>query len=208
MPLKCETNYLQNPTEWQRFMRFAQKEQVTSYLEIGSKHGGTVWRMANNLPAGSRVVSVDLPHGDGSFKHSQPNLEACIAELKKRKYDAHLFLGDSTDALIIAQVRNLSPYDLVFIDANHTEPYVWQDWKNYGPMARMVAFHDIAWVARDYKKLPIEVRNVWDQIKQAYEHVEIKLCPRDNGIGILWRDRPVNLKGIEASGGTATPGTN
>lgn len=192
MPLKCETNMLQDPTEFNRFLTLIREQQVRSYLEIGSKHGGSFWRISNSLPKGSRVVSVDLPHGDTSFKESKPNLEACVKELSERGYDAHLFIGDSTDPRIVAEVSKLGPFDLVFIDANHTEPYIWKDWSNYGPMAKMVAFHDIShvWLEhKDSKKMPIEVPKVWRQLKREYEHAEIRCDPHYNGIGVLWRDR-------------------
>jgi len=191
MPLKCETNFLQDPKEFEQFLRFIKKEQVRSYLEIGSKHGGSFWRVTRSLPGGSRVVSVDLPQADKSFKVSEPNLRACIDKLKAKGYDAHLFLSDSTKPETVDRVRELGPFDLVFLDGNHTEPYVWKDWHNYGPMARMVAFHDIAhWrEIPDSKKLPIDVPKVWSKLKEAHRHIEIKMCPtHDNGIGVLWRE--------------------
>jgi predicted O-methyltransferase YrrM len=187
--MKYQRVLLQNLTEFDRFIDLMRRENIRSYLEIGSKHGGSLWRMAMSLPMGSRVVSVDLPHGDSSFKESQPNLEACVADLRGRGYDAHLRLGDSTDPAVIADVVKLAPFDLCFIDANHTEPYVRKDWANYGPLARIVAFHDIGWIPRPEpsKKMPIEVPKVWRELKPQFRHTEIRFCERDNGIGILWR---------------------
>ena len=40
-------------------------------------------------------------------------------------------------------MRQHGPYDLVFIDGDHSPAGVRADWQNYGPMARLVAFHDI-----------------------------------------------------------------
>lgn len=189
MPRKYETAVLQDRVEFTNFVRLAQQENVTRYLEIGSKHGGTFWWMANALPRGARVVSVDLPHGDRSFKESEPWLVECVEKLTERGYDAHLFLGDSTDPDLVRDVTALGPFDLLFVDANHTEPYVRRDWANYGPLARMVAFHDIGWIPRPEptKKMPIEVPRVWNELKQQYRHVEFRCCPRDNGIGVLWK---------------------
>lgn len=188
--MKCETAILQNPEEIEWFANLLRKEGVRSYLEIGSKHGGSLWRVANALPNGSRIVSVDLPQGDGSFKETEVSLRECVKELLKRGYDAHLILGDSTQPDIVEQARALGPFDAVFIDANHTLPFVTKDWENYGSMARIVAFHDIGWKARPEpsKKMPIEVPILWNEIKQSFRHQEINLDPRDNGIGVLWRD--------------------
>ncbi len=187
--MKCETNLLQDFGEFTEFINLIREEKVRSYLEIGSKHGGSLWRVANELPKGSRVVSVDLPQGDGSFKDSEPNLKQCVNELIARGYDAYLFLTDSTDPLTIEAVRKLSPFDLCFIDGYHTEPFVRADWVNYGSMSRMVAFHDISWRAdgRTSKKAEIEAPQVWNDVKQSYRHREIRRQPRDYGIGVLWR---------------------
>ena len=189
---KYERRALQDPQEFAKFLELLKRENVGSYLEIGSKFGGSLWRVATILPKGARIVSVDRPHGDGSFKESQPPLEECVKRLRKSLgFDAHLFLGDSTDPEIIAKVTALGPFDACFIDANHTEPYVRADWANYGPLAKIVAFHDIGWRAegRVHKmgKLPIHVPIIWQELRSQFRYHEIKLCPRDNGIGILWR---------------------
>ncbi len=189
---KYERRPLQDINELAAFLRLLRDENITSYLEIGSKFGGSLWQVATVMPKGSRIVSVDLPHGDASFKESQPHLEECVKRLRKQLgYDAYLFLGDSTDPAIIAQVAALGPFDACLIDANHTEPYVRADWANYGPMAKIVAFHDIGWIAegRVVKpgKLPIQVPVIWNEIKTQFRYKEIKLCERDNGFGVLWR---------------------
>ena len=187
--LKYQRKILQHTGEFDRFIDLMRGENIRSYLEIGCKFGGTLWRIGSTFPAGTRIVAVDLPHGDTSFKESQEHLEHCCDHLGHLGYDCHLFLGDSTEPRIIEAVRSLGPFDLCFIDANHTEPYVRKDWAHYGPMARIVAFHDIGWISRgEYsKKMPIEVPRVWNEIKLDYKHHEIRMCERDNGIGILWR---------------------
>jgi len=189
MMAKYETAMLQNEQELARFIDILKGENVRTYLEIGSKFGGSLWRVANALPAASRIVSVDLPQGDGSFKDTLPHLQACAARLCEIGYDAHLIQGDSTADDIVSAVAALGPFDACFIDANHTELFVRKDWANYGPLCRLVAFHDIGWLARPEpsKKMPIEVPKVWNEIKGDYRHEEIKLEARDNGIGVLWR---------------------
>lgn len=188
-PRKYESAILQNPWEIDEFCRLVEAERITSYLEIGSKFGGSLWRVVNAMESGGRVVAVDLPHGDTSFKESLPPLEDCCAQLRKRGYNVRLIIGDSTDPAVVAQVTRLGPFDLVFIDANHTEPFVRKDWANYGPLGRIVAFHDIAWQARPEpsKKMPIEVPKVWAELRQKHRHREIRVPgTRDNGIGVLW----------------------
>ena len=178
---------LQNPIELSQFIQLLQKNDVRSYLEIGSKKGGSFGPIVRGLPKRSRAVSVDLPFPpEYAHKHYLPLLKQCINDLDRSGYDVHLILGDSTDEATIAQVRALGPFDACFIDANHFESYVRKDWANYGPMSKIVAFHDINdSVPREQFK--IEVKKVWDEIKLGYRHCEIKHDKNVNGIGVLWR---------------------
>jgi len=185
---------LQNIDELAKFVELLRGENVTRYLEIGAKHGGSLRAVGMALPPSSRLVCVDLPFGTIKRAKSQPDLLSVQDELQKAGHEVHVIWGDSTDGHVVEQVRKFAPYDAVLIDANHTLPYVTQDWQNYGPMARIVAFHDIAWKrdkwdpAIDYH--PIEVPKLWNAIKQEHRHVEIELDGggRDNGIGVVWRD--------------------
>lgn len=175
---------LQREEEFAWFVALLQREGVRSYLEIGSKFGASLDRIARSMPKGSRVVSVDLP-GEGHA--SRASLSDVIAALRKDGYDARIIWGDSTYHGVINRVKELAPFDAVFIDANHTAPYVEKDWANYGPLARIVAFHDIAGVKRKECKPPIEVKPIWDRIKVGYRHEECCLDGPHNGIGVLWR---------------------
>jgi hypothetical protein len=181
--IKAKSGALQDPAELVEFLRIVRREDVRSYLEIGSKFGGSLWAVTIAMQAHSRAVAVDL--------EGRAELKECISRLQNLGHEVHLFVGDSADPKIVESVRALAPYDLCLIDANHTEPYVRMDWLNYGPMARIVAFHDIAYDLGDRPPKPwkIEVPKVWNEVKQGYRHEEIKLChtKRDNGIGILWR---------------------
>lgn len=167
------------------------KEGVRSFLEIGSKFGGSLYRIAKRLPAGSRIVSVDLPRGTRAWAQSEPELKATVQRLQMQGYDTHLIWGDSTAAEVIAKVGNLGPFDACFVDANHTLPYLQKDWANYGPMCRLVAFHDIAWKrAPEWSEgVRIDAGPFWEDLKTGYRHQEFKFCPtgKNNGIGVLWQ---------------------
>ena len=185
-----ETHISQHEQEISEFVELIRQQGVTSYLEIGSRYGGSLWRIGTSLPKGSRIVAVDLPHGDGNkFQSTQVVLEECVGALRELGYDAHVIIGDSTSPVVIKKARYWGPYDLCFIDALHTERNVRSDWSSYGPMARMVAFHDIAYVHNPNKQpkhFPIEVPKVWNEIKQNFRYVEIKHDRTFNGIGMLW----------------------
>jgi predicted O-methyltransferase YrrM len=186
-----KTNIAQDGGEIDAFVSLLQREGVRSYLEIGSKFGGSLWRVANSLPPGSRIVSVDLPNGTKAWRESSESLSACIAALGAMGHDARVIWGSSFDPKIIEQVKALGPFEAILIDADHRLAGVTADWNNYGSMGRIIAFHDISWKrGPDFDKTPINVPEFWDGIKGGYRHEEIRLCPtgKNNGIGVLWRD--------------------
>jgi predicted O-methyltransferase YrrM len=184
---------LQDKNELAAFIAILRAESVRSYLEIGSLFGGSLWRIAVALPKGSRVVAVDAMahHPD-----AKDDLAACITELRSTGYDAHFICGDSTDPETIARVADFAPFDAVFIDGCHAPEYVEADWNNYGPMARIVAFHDINWNETWRSRrgnTPDATRmgapKFWDEVKQGRRFEEFRLYPPNNyyGIGVLWR---------------------
>lgn len=192
MPL-YETKVYQDMREHDAFIALLREEKVRSYLEIGLGVGGSLWRIANTLPQGSRVVGIDLHIS----KHpvNQAEIGHAITRLNQRGYDAHLIVGDSTAPDVIAQARALAPFDAIFIDGSHTYEGVKADWENYGPMGRVIAFHDIAyndtWKSAKPGKTPnpIFVPLLWHDIKLDYRHRELCFNAQHNyyGIGVLWR---------------------
>ena len=180
----------QHPAELLEFIKFIRDRDIRSYLEIGCKYGGSLWTVAHAMSTKGRVVAVDLPHGHWGRSDSEVPLRECVNELQRKGYDAHLFIGDSTDVNIIAKVQALAPFDCVFIDANHTEIYVRSDFTNYGRLARYCCFHDIGWNNPTLPgKLPIEVPKVWAELKETFKNQagfrEIKHDNGHNGIGII-----------------------
>jgi predicted O-methyltransferase YrrM len=184
---------LQHEGELVDFIDLLRHNRVTRYLEIGAKFGGSLWRIGNALPLNSRVVAVDLPGGTDEWSTSEQSLTACVTALRDIGQDAHIVWGDSADEKIVEVVRALGPFDVMLIDGNHTLSGIRRDWANYAPMARIVAFHDIAWrnEPRDRGYL-IDAPAVWAELKPHFRHVEIKRDPtgRDNGIGVLWQPPP------------------
>lgn len=180
----------QDEEEIAAFVALLQAESVTSYLEIGSKFGGSLWRVGKSLPAGSRIVSVDLPQGTRAWSETQVSLANCVNKLTLMGHDARVIWGDSAAPEVIAQVMELGPFDAILLDADHRLSGVTKDWINYGPMGRMIAFHDITWHRQpEWKGVRIDVPEFWNSIKGGYRHEEFKFCytRKNNGIGVLWR---------------------
>lgn len=156
-----------------------QAKLAQSFLEIGSRFGQSAIRVAKVMPKNSRIVCVDLPNADDNAFDSLPDLKERMAEIVAMGYDANLFVGNSRDAWLIEAVRALGPYDLCFIDGDHSYAGVLADWQAYGPMARVVAFHDIAG--------PEGSASLWKELKPRHRHIEFT----DSGwmgIGILFKD--------------------
>jgi len=183
----------QFPQELIDFCDFIRSAKIKSYLEIGCKYGGSAWHVAQAIGPGGHLVLVDLPHGHWGRSDSENPLRECARHLQKLGFNVHLFIGDSTAPHVVEGVRNLAPFDCVFIDANHTEKYVRTDFDNYGRLARYCCFHDIGWAQpTPPNRLPIEVPKVWKELKETFrddaDFREIKHDRGHNGIGIIkWR---------------------
>jgi predicted O-methyltransferase YrrM len=183
------TRVAQDHSEFAKFCEMMRAEKARSYLEIGSWKGGSLWLAAKALQRGSRIVSVD--------KIAHPKLQLALRELKNLGYDTRLILGDSIDEKTIAAARALGPYDCVFIDGDHRLTHVTSDWENYGPMGRIVGFHDIARdMPADRWGGPHQVSTFWKQFdKSKFRHEEIisdvTRARTDNkavyGIGVIWK---------------------
>ncbi len=187
-----ETNISQVESEIAGLIDILQRENVRSFLEVGSRYGGSLWRIANALPIGSKIVSCDSGRGMGGKKVGATNsLRACIARLSEIGYDAHLVVGDSQLEPVIAGVRAFAPFDAVFIDADHELRGVTKDWKTYGRMSRIVAFHDVGWLLPENytNSKMVEVPKLWADIRRSYRHEEFidRSDGRNMGIGVLWR---------------------
>lgn len=182
---------LQDPAELAAFIALLQRENVQSYLEVGANTGGTFRQIGLALPPTARVVALDIGGKTSGRIVARDMLKGAALDLVKTGRDASVWFGDSRSAEVVEGIRRLSPFDCVLIDGDHSVAGVRGDFHNYAPMARIVAFHDIAWRRSPEwtEGMRIAVPEFWNAIKHDYRHEEIKLCPtgKNNGIGVLWR---------------------
>lgn len=174
--------YAQHPEEFDWFLD--RIENARSFLEIGSRFGATLYRTAKRLKPGARFMAVDLPNADDNVLDSERTLQARCNEINAMGHQCGVIFGDSHDQRVIERVRQNGPYDVCFIDGDHTELGVWQDWENYGPMAQVVGFHDIA------VPHPCYVSPLWEQLKKKYLTLEYQSQKEwaGMGIGIVYRE--------------------
>ena len=174
--------------EIQGFIKLLLAEGCRSYLEIGCRYGDTLHAVGLALPKGSRLVALDLPGSKsgqlkkGGHQDSGEYLERACADLRKQGRDAHCILANSQDPSAVKAVKALGPFDAILIDGDHTAEGVTKDWGNYGPMGRLVAFHDIAGTGKWAK----QIRPIWESVRgdkwEEFIHDGLR-----RGIGVTWR---------------------
>lgn len=168
----------QDESEITGFIELLVAEKIRSYLEIGCRNGDTFHAVGSRLPVGSLLVAVDKPKRVGS---SEAFLEAAASDLRARGREAVVIFGDSHAPETVERVRGHGPFDAVFIDGDHSEAGVNADWQNYGPMGRIVAFHDVRG-----KQIPTFPMQTFVRARAGRRWIEF--CESAHyGIGVLWR---------------------
>lgn len=148
-------------------------------LEIGTARGGTLLIWASL--ASERVISCDLVHRPAQ----KPLLEALPPP--DSVCQVQLLTGNSHEAAFkqrVAETLNGRQVDFLFIDGDHTETGVAQDYNDYREFVRpggIIAFHDII----ENQPIPEnQVYHFWKQVKQGKTVEEFVNDPGQCGFGI------------------------
>ncbi len=148
-------------------------------LEIGTERGGTlfIW----SALASEKAISCDLQE-----MAQQQELYSTFPP-KDSNCKVVLLVGDSHNEKFCEEVTaELSgkQVDFLFIDGDHTESGVEQDFEMYKQFVRtggLIAFHDIV---DDQPLVTNQVQYFWQKVKGGYEHYEFIDEANQCGYGI------------------------
>jgi predicted O-methyltransferase YrrM len=153
-----------------------QENTVRSYLEIGTRDGGSLRVVVENAPALESIVCADTWGGEwgGSGRGSHDHIDRLLAGMLYTGEVRYLD-GDSKETIpTLAQ-----QFDLILVDGDHSYEGGMADLRNVWPLCRpggCVAFHDITHPAHPYLLTAfdewVEERRpeiaVWRQVLEPY----------------------------------------
>lgn len=169
----------QSPWELEHLVAAVERHAPARVLEIGVWDGGTLWHW---LQIADKVVAVD----DGMRREGDWYGWAQDADT-----DLTLIRSYSQEPEAVERAAEHAPYDLLFIDADHSYASVRADWDNYGPMVAgggLVVFHDIL------PRPGYGVSQLWGELKSAEGSRWMEICQNEVapgneglcGIGLLY----------------------
>lgn len=158
---------LQISWEIERLEDLVAEQLPTGVLEVGLWDGATLARWNRLCP---NVVGIDR------------EIRAPVWEID----GVHLIEGDCADPAVIQQAAEQGPYDLVFVDADHSYEAGRRDFDNYWPLVAdggMYALHDI----RRYEHGDLD--RLWAELRDmGRPTIEFHHRLHDwGGIGVLWK---------------------
>lgn len=133
-------------------------------LVIGSRNGGLECQLQHR---GHTTVSIDIaPQPDNTVKN--------------------MIVGSSADPAVQRMAREAGPFDVVFIDGDHSYDGVKTDWMFAQTLQpRLIAFHDIA-EAIKHRNEGCHVDTLWSEIKASGMNTDEKIVGCGwGGIGVV-----------------------
>jgi cephalosporin hydroxylase len=159
----------QDRDEFTTAARLVQDLQPKVIVELGTRHGGSLFGWCQTSKDLEVVISVDLPggiHGGGYVEQRTKlyslfaaNHPACTLTLLR----ADSQIDETRDE--VARLIGDRPIDMLFIDADHRYEGVKRDYELYSPLVRdggLIAFHDIRPNTQD---AATQVFRFWDELK-------------------------------------------
>lgn len=160
---------IQKVSELADAMYLLQSVGATSILEIGAGHGGALFAWHS---MGLQTYCVDI-------------------RVPRKGWGTMMFLGDSASEGAIRCMQECAPFDVLFIDGDHSLEGVTADFENYSPMVDgpdggLILLHDICY----HPDSPtIQVDEFWAKLPGSLgiNKQEIVHPPKHwGGIGVYW----------------------
>lgn len=124
----------QYPVQFAPYLVEMSTRNVRRYLEIGVRHGGTFIITVEYL---KRFNPVVMAVAVDPYRSS-----ALAAYIDDDPLTCRYVNADSRSAAAGRVIDRWGPYDLAFIDGDHSEAGFLSDWNLVKRMARIVAYHD------------------------------------------------------------------
>jgi hypothetical protein len=168
----------QTPGQLARLMVFLAQQDVQTYLEIGTFSGWTITVIVAYL---LRVGTLRKATTFDVHRHVDPELESLWTEFG---LPIEYVLASPHDKWAIFS-KPSSPYDVIFIDGDHSYEGVRSDYDFFKDKGRHLVFHDVndEWCPG--------VRRIWQEVKSenpTSNFHEFTLHPNDfrlMGIGVV-----------------------
>lgn len=175
----------QKPSELAPLLRLLRQRQPRIVVEIGTKHGGTLYALCQVAHERAVVVSIDLPGGDfggGYEEHEIPGMRSFA-----RGHQAlHFLRSDSHDDATrqqLLQILDGRMVEFLLIDGDHSYNGVKTDYEMYAALTAedaLIAFHDVL----PHPQVPeCQVDRFWNEIKSDHVHHEFLDREIDDGWG-------------------------
>jgi cephalosporin hydroxylase len=185
---------VQKTLEFSALVALLRARKLSTIVEIGTLHGGTLWTWCQLAAPNALIVSIDLPGGDFGGGYG---VEAAsrLQRYARARQQLHLIQGDSHAPATLEQLEKLldgREVDFLFIDGDHTYDGVCADFDMYaGLVGRggIVALHDILLHPTDPD---CQVDRLWRDLRAVHSHREL-IDPDDTrargqwgGIGVIF----------------------
>jgi cephalosporin hydroxylase len=159
---------MQYPIQFNQYLLALSRLKVSSYLEVGVRHGGTfvaTVEYLNRFYPLDFAVGVDIMPCPSITEYQQINPQADFVKINTQTSQFIDFLNE------------YEQFDLVLIDANHEEHECRNEFHAVKDKAKIIVFHDI-----DNIDFP-GVKKVWHEVKGSGKYNCCEYTEQYPGIG-------------------------
>ncbi len=176
---------------------------LNTYMEIGSRSGGSLASFGKLFPHDSLLLALDLAKETDAGKTNRITLLEVIDQLTTGGQKPVLIDMDSTTPEAIEAVRSVlceTQVDVLLIDGGHEGHTVYQDVENYVQFVRpggLIIMHDVGPTqylgTRSKSRIRAgTLRNFYNcyaaWFNLAMSHKRKMIVQEDAGYGLVWKD--------------------